>query len=78
MDSKERVARNFIKSRGKAQFRMLISMLEQQESAELIGQKLGVSRERVRQWKNTFGITVSTYAVDQTISQMLMGRKKDD
>ncbi len=58
-----RMARNFVKSRGRAKFRMLISMLERQESGQAIGDALGVSRERVRQWRNAFGETITLYRV---------------
>jgi hypothetical protein len=57
------MARNFVKSRGRAKFRMLISMLERQESGQAIGDALGVSRERVRQWRNAFGETITLYRV---------------
>ena len=49
MSSQERVARNFIRARGRANFRLLLSMLEEQKSGQEIGQVIGVTRERVRQ-----------------------------
>ena len=57
MSSEEKIARNFIKARGRTMFRLLLTMLERQESGQEIGKALGVSRERVRQWKDAFGQT---------------------
>jgi hypothetical protein len=62
MDTRvQRVAANFIKKRGKEKFLLLIKMLEDQVSGEFIAQEFSVSRERVRQWKELFGQTVSTF-----------------
>ncbi len=61
--NKQKIARNFMKTRGKSAFRTLIRALEEQRSGQEIGELLGVSRERVRQWRDTFGQTVSYYQV---------------
>lgn len=61
--SRERVARNFIKSRGRTAFNRLIHQLERGVSGQDIADNLGVSRERVRQWKHTFGEVITYYRV---------------
>jgi hypothetical protein len=70
MSSEERIARNFIKSRGRTMFRLLLSLLEQQKSGQEIGDLLGVSRERVRQWKDAFGQTICTYSVHPDVRRL--------
>ena len=61
MSSRERVARNFIKTYGIVRFRETISAFGENRSGQEIAQMLGVSRERVRQWRNTFGETIILY-----------------
>ena len=39
-------------------------------SGETIADEYGVSRERVRQWKNAFGIVVQQYDVDPDIQKL--------
>lgn len=73
-----RIARNFVRNHGKAKLRMLISMLERQESGQVIGDALGVSRERVRQWKNTFGNTVKIYTVHPEIKVLVSQRRNSE
>ena len=52
----EKVAKNFIKSYGKPQFRAFLSMLQNGVvSGQQMADDLSVSRERVRQWKIAFG-----------------------
>jgi len=68
---RERMARNFIKNRGRAKFRTLLDLLEKQESGQVIGDTLGVSRERVRQWRNAFGQTVTLYRVFPEVQRCL-------
>ena len=76
MSTEERVARNFIKARGRSMFCLLLSRLEQQQSGQEIGKVLGVSRERVRQWKDTFGQTVSVYSVHPHVRQLAQARRQ--
>ena len=61
--SRERVARNFIKSYGRTRFRRLLEALASGESGQAIANEFGVSRERVRQWKNTFGEVITHYRI---------------
>lgn len=61
MSSRERVARNFIKSYGMIRFREMLRAFGRNQSGQEIAQMLGVSRERVRQWRNTFGQTITLY-----------------
>jgi transposase-like protein len=68
------VARNFIKQYGKARFKRFLRLLNEGVSGEQIAEEYGVSRERVRQWKNTFGRSVQTYDLNPEI-QKLAGLK---
>ncbi|MCA8915184.1 MAG: helix-turn-helix domain-containing protein [Planctomycetes bacterium] len=64
------VARNFINQYGKAKFKRFIKLLKDGTSGETIADEYGVSRERVRQWKNAFGIVVQQYDVDPDIQKL--------
>jgi ABC-type polar amino acid transport system ATPase subunit len=68
--SRERVARNFIKSYGRTRFRRLIEALEAGESGQTIANEFGVSRERVRQWKNTFGLVITLYQLHPEVERI--------
>lgn len=61
--SRERITRNFIARYGQARLRELLSALSNLESGEQIARSFDVSRERVRQWKNTFGTLVTLYQI---------------
>ena len=75
---REKVARNFIKTYGRAKFRRLLSSIAESESGQVIANEFGVSRERVRQWKNIFGEVITTYRVYPEIERMLgAGRSPD-
>ena len=64
------VAKNFINQYGKAKFKRFIKLLKEGASGEQIADEYGVSRERVRQWKNAFGNVVQTYDVNPEISKI--------
>jgi len=72
MTSAERVSRNFIKRRGMGAFRRLVSLLEQNASGPQVASEFGVSRERVRQWKNALGTSVSFYRLFPEIQQLAL------
>jgi hypothetical protein len=73
--SRERVARNFIKSYGRTRFRRLLEALAEGESGQTIANEFGVSRERVRQWKNTFGEVITHYRVFPEVDRILRERR---
>ena len=64
------VARNFINQYGKAKFKRFIKLLKEGTSGEQIAEEYGVSRERVRQWKNAFGNVVQSYDLDPDIQKL--------
>lgn len=64
------VAKNFINQYGKAKFKRFIKLLKDGASGEQIAEEYGVSRERVRQWKNAFGNVVQSYDVNPDISKI--------
>lgn len=73
--SRERVARNFIRSYGRSRFRRLLEALANNESGQIIADEFGVSRERVRQWKNTFGTVITLYQVHPEVERILRERR---
>jgi len=64
------VAKNFIKQYGKARFKRFLKLLNEGVSGEKIAEEYGVSRERVRQWKNAFGETVQSYDLNPEIRKL--------
>jgi len=73
--SRERVARNFIKSYGRSKFRRLLQALGEGESGQVIADEFGVSRERVRQWKNAFGTVITLYQLHPEVERILKERR---
>ena len=69
--SRERIARNFVDRYGIAAFQDLLAALKDGQSGEAIAARYKVSRERVRQWKNAFGQTVTYYEVHGDIARLL-------
>ena len=74
--SRERVARNFIKTYGRRRFRRLLEALAANESGQAIANEFGVSRERVRQWKNTFGTVITLYQLHPEVERILMEQQR--
>lgn len=73
--TRQRVARNFIRTYGRTRFRRLLDALAAGESGQAIADEFGVSRERVRQWKNTFGEVITHYRVYPEVSRILRERR---
>jgi cytochrome oxidase Cu insertion factor (SCO1/SenC/PrrC family) len=69
-DDPATVAKNFINQYGKAKFKRFIKLLKDGSSGEQIAEEYGVSRERVRQWKNAFGSVVQSYDVSPDIQKL--------
>ncbi|MBK7756544.1 MAG: hypothetical protein IPO67_15565 [Deltaproteobacteria bacterium] len=69
------MARNFIRSYGRSRFRRLLEALAANESGQIIADEFGVSRERVRQWKNTFGTVITLYQVHPEVERILRERR---
>lgn len=65
------VARNFMANHGAEKFDYLIKAFKAGTSGEEIGREIGVSRERVRQWKSMFGTTITLYEVHPEICTLL-------
>ena len=61
--NRQRVARNFIKNYGRVKYRRLLQAFINNESGQQLADELNVSRERIRQWKNTFGEVITIYRV---------------
>lgn len=71
MSNRERIARNFVKRYGRERLERLIELLHEEVSGQAIADELGVSRERVRQWKNTFVQRFSYYSVYPEVQSVL-------
>lgn len=69
--SRERIARNFVQRYGSERFRRLLEALASGESGQAIADEFEVSRERVRQWKNTFGSVLTLYQVHPEVQSVL-------
>lgn len=69
--TRERVAQNFVKRYGRERFRELLDALGSGRSGQEIAEGFDVSRERVRQWKNTFGTVVTLYQVHPDVLALL-------
>ena len=69
--SRERIAQNFVKRYGVDRFRELLDALASGQSGQVIAESFDVSRERVRQWKNTFGTVVTLYQVHPEVLSAL-------
>ena len=70
-NNRERVARNFVKRSGRERFERLLAALKGNESGQAIADEFEVSRERVRQWKNTFGTVLTLYQVHPDVQSVL-------
>lgn len=70
-ESRERIARNFIARHGRRGLARLLDLLASGDSGQEIAAEFDVSRERVRQWKNTFGQSVTFYQVHPDVRRML-------
>ncbi|NOY24986.1 MAG: hypothetical protein GXP62_03850 [Oligoflexia bacterium] len=73
--TRQRVARNFIRTYGRTRFRRLLQALASAESGQAIADEFGVSRERVRQWKNMFGEVITYYRVFPEVDIILKERQ---
>lgn len=66
-----RVVRNFVERYGRSRLAELIDAIGNGESGQAIAEAFAVSRERVRQWKNTFGTVVTVYQVHPEVREVL-------
>ncbi len=69
--------KNFIKNYGVDKLEWLLEQFNLGTSGQVIADELGVSRERVRQWKNAFGSMVSFYQVHPDTSEYIQDAKKN-
>ena len=66
-----RTLRNILRNHGRANLRRLISGLEAGDSGQEIADDIGVTRERVRQWKNALGTEVRFYQPAPEVRELL-------
>jgi hypothetical protein len=66
-----RMARHFVKTYGKQRLKEMIADFSASRSIGEIGEYLGVSRERVNQWRHAFGNPVDVYVVHPDIKALL-------
>lgn len=74
--SRARIARNFVDRYGVDGLERLLDALADGLSGQLIADEFRVSRERVRQWKNAFGHSVTLYQVHPEVRRVL--REEND
>jgi hypothetical protein len=65
--TKARTLKNFLKKHGRRKLLWMLKALQDGKSGQEIANELGVTRERVRQWKMMFGEPVTTYKVDADV-----------
>lgn len=70
MTPAERVSRNFIRKRGRQSYRRLIHLLTSQASGSAMAIEFGVTRQRIHQWKNALGSTITFYRVYPEIQRI--------
>jgi len=78
VNSRETIARNFVRRYGRDGLERLIDALSSGESGQAIAQEFSVSRERVRQWKNAFGHAVVLYQVHPEVLRVLQEASDDE
>lgn len=71
LSSRARIAENFIVRHGPEGLRRLLDALSEGRSGQAIADDFAVSRERVRQWKNAFGHSVTLYQVHPEVLRVL-------
>ena len=69
--SRERVALNFIDKYGEEVLRSMLQHFSDGTSHQVVANELGVSRERVRQWRRLMGTTITVYNVHPEVRRYL-------
>jgi len=70
-DTRITVVRNLLEKYGRQRVLRLLSLFGKNKSGQVIADEFGVSRERVRQWRNLLGRTVMTYETHADVSAAL-------
>ena len=70
------VARNFMRNYGREAFRAFLAGCERDESGADWARTLGVSRERVRQWRNLFTVRVVCVTVHPEVRAIVDSKKE--
>lgn len=65
------MARNFVQRYGAEKFEFLVTSLSDGTSGQTIADEFGVSRERVRQWKNAFVQVITLYQIYPEIQRVM-------
>ena len=73
--SRLKVTHNFVRRYGVDGLTRLLEALSEGRSGEEIAREFSVSRERVRQWKNTFGEVITHYRVYPEVDRILQERR---
>jgi hypothetical protein len=60
---RQHVLENFVEKYGRQALRRLLTGFEQNVSGPILAKEMGVSRERIRQWKALFGTSVQVYTL---------------
>ena len=73
MTSVERVVTNFIDKYGVEKLKMMLGGFHAGRSYQSVADELGVTKERVRQWRNLMGRTIQVYVPEPELSRILEG-----
>ena len=73
MTSVGRVVTNFIDKYGVEKLEMMLGGFQAGRSYQSIADELGVTKERVLQWRNLMGRTITVYLPEPELIQMLEG-----
>lgn len=68
---RSRIARNITTRHGEGGLHRLLDGLRAGESGQTIADDLGVSRERVRQWKLALGEEIRTYMIHPEVLRLI-------
>jgi hypothetical protein len=77
MASRERVIENFVARYGAERLAWLLDAFARGESGQVIADALGVSRERVRTWRDAFGTAITVYQVHPEVEAALARLRGD-
>ena len=78
MHSTSKVTHNFINKYGIDKFWRLVDLLSDGTSGQAIADEFKVSRERVRQWKGTFGNCFYIYMLKNEVKEVINEYERND
>lgn len=65
-----RILQNFLAKYGQKSLNALLMDFERGVSGQVTADRMGVSRERVRQWRDAMGVTVTMYQPNPDVAKV--------